>query len=67
MALAEWFWKHYNNDVTGVGKRPLRTHIGSKLKKFRDTRAGEKKLAGVKKRQDVVGIEPNTRTIIMVD
>ena len=73
MALAEWFLKHYNNDVTGVGKMPLRkrfskfrqSRISPRLKKFRESRADEKKLAGAKKMQDVIGIEPPTRQYIM--
>ena len=73
MALAEWFWKHYNGDVTGVGKAPLRkrfskfrqSRISSKLKRFRDTRADEKKLAGPKKIQDVEEKTPGKRSYIM--
>lgn len=74
MALAAWFWKRYNGDVTGVGKTPLRkrfskfrqTQIGSRLQKFRDTRAGERTRAGAKKMQDYTGIEADTPVHLMV-
>lgn len=74
MALAAWFWKHYHNDVTGVGKSPLRkrfskfrqSRIRSRLQKFRDTRAGERTRAGTKKIQDVEGIQPDTPVHLMV-
>lgn len=74
MALSGWFLKHYNSDVTGVGKAPLRkrfskfreSRINSRLKRFRDTRfhgtrAREKSFAGVKKKQDVEGIKPDSK------
>ena len=73
MALANWFWKHYNNDVTGVGKAPLRkrfskfrqSRITPRLKRFRESRIKEKKLAGAKKLQDKEGIKPDTQFRLM--
>ena len=73
MVLAEWFSKHYNSDVTGVGKAPLRkrfskfrhSRIAPRLKRFRESRAEEKKLAGVKKIQDTEGIKPDTPVRLM--
>ena len=34
MPLASHFWKHFNGDVTGVGKSPLR----KRFSKFRQSR-----------------------------
>ena len=34
MPLAPHFWKHFNGDVTGVGKSPLR----KRFSKFRQSR-----------------------------
>lgn len=39
MALAGWFEKHYNSDVTGVGKAPLRKRIWE----YRQIRAKRKR------------------------
>ena len=61
MVLAEWFQKHYNSDVTGVGKAPLR----KRFSKFRQTRIKERTFAGVKKVQDIEGIKPDTKYYIM--
>ena len=73
MPLAEWFLKYYNSDVTGVGKAPLRkrfskfrhSRIAPRLKRFRESRAAEKKLAGAKKIQDIEGIKPDTQYRLM--
>ena len=39
MPLAEWFLKHYNGDVTGVGKAPLR----KRFSKYRQSRIKRKR------------------------
>ena len=62
MALAEWFQKHYNSDVTGVGKAPLR----KRFSKYRQSRIKRKhSLLGAKKLQDIEGIKPSTQYRIM--
>lgn len=63
MALAEWFWKHYNGDVTrGLSRSPLRKRVS----RYRRKRLARKQVfEGAKKIQDVEGIEPPTRQYIM--
>lgn len=62
MALAEWFWKHYNSDVTGVGRSPLR----KRFPRYRCARLMRKqKFKGAKKIQDVEGVKPDTRYHLM--
>ena len=62
MAFAEWFWKHYNSDVTGVGRSRLRKRFA----RYRRTRLMRKKgFEGAKKIQDVEGIKPDTSMTVM--
>lgn len=63
MALKQWFWKHYNSDVTGVGGLPLRRRFS----RYRQRRLARKQgFEGMKKMQDVEGVGPGTGTHIMI-
>ena len=63
MALAEWFWKHYNSGVTKrLGRAPLR----KRFLRYRRSRLARKEgFEGAKKIQDVEGIKPDTTVIVM--
>ena len=63
MPLATWFLKHYNSDITGVGRTPLR----KRFFRYRSARLMRKKgFEGAKKIQDVEGVKPDTRSHMMV-